>query len=423
MRARILFVAALALLISGSGCSPHQVSKARREVKVKVARTTDWRSSEIASPAGIRDAVFRGIGCFNSHHCVALGQQTNNRETAFAITEARGKWRRAVMLRAPARTRDWTVTDISCPSARLCVVVGELQFEGASPTSAFVGTLAGRQWSGPQLIRTATLLNAVSCQAPGSCVAVGESSSRPVTVTESAGRWHKAIPVNLAQVKPSGDFQNTLVSVACDQPGFCVAVGSYSKQLPAGLTARPMIVVSLHGTWLPARTVVAPKGINAWPTFANALQPGSGPVGIAGLDAVSCLPGGLCLAVGGYLTSQVRWSGISADVLNGHIGRSQGELPSLSAITCDSRGCVGLASADARSGSGKSGDVAITYSGGHWHSAMPIKPPANANTSPQMSPLTLRDIACFPNGGCIAVGDYQTDETIPSHRLLVATRP
>lgn len=421
MRARILAVAALALLISGTGCSPHQVSEARREVKVKVARTTAWRTSEIASPAGIRDAVFRGISCFNSHHCVALGQQINNRDTAFAITEARGKWRRAVMLRAPARTRDWSVTDISCPSARLCVVVGELEIEGASPTYAFVGTLAGRQWSGPQLIRTATLLNAVSCQAPGSCVAVGESSSRPVIVTESAGRWHKAIPVNLAQVKPSGDIQNTLRSVACNRPGFCVAVGSYSKQLPAGPAARPMIVISLHGTWLPARTVAAPQGIGAWPTFANAQQPG--PVGLAGLDAVSCLPGGLCLAVGAYLTSLVRWSGITVDVLNGHIGRSQGELPSLSAITCDSRGCVGLASADARSGSGNAADVAITYSDGHWHSAMPIKPPANANTSPQMSPLTVRDIVCFANGGCIAVGDYQTAETIPSHRLLVATRP
>jgi hypothetical protein len=327
------------------------------------------------------------------------------------------------MLKAPAKTRDWMATDISCPSARLCVIVGELEPERAGPTYAFVGMLAGRQWSGPQPVRSATLLNAVSCQAPGSCVAVGEDAARPVIVTESGGRWHKAVTVDMARLKPSGDIENTLTSVACNHLESCVAVGSYSTLQSGGPAGRPMIVVGLDGTWRPAQAIGPPKGIGAWPTFANTADPGTGPVGFAGLYGVSCLARGSCVAVGSYLTSGLQWRGFTVTQLKGHTGHSQGGLPLLRGITCTSHNCLSLASNNAGSSGGYGLNMTITYSGDHWHSAMLIKPPANANKSPQMSPVTLRDVACFATGGCIAVGDYQTNETIPSHRLLIATRP
>jgi hypothetical protein len=62
------------------------------------------------------------------------------------MIEQRGRWQKAAMLGTPAEAQDWTVNDISCPSARLCVVVGQLQ-PVAGPPYAFADNLSGRHWS------------------------------------------------------------------------------------------------------------------------------------------------------------------------------------------------------------------------------------------------------------------------------------
>src|SRR5215813_1801013 len=397
---------ALVVLTSVVGCSTPGGHKVGVAVNIKVARTTSWRTSEIASPAGITDAVFRGISCFNADHCVALGQAFNSSETAFAMTEDRGKWQRAVTLKTPTAARDWTVTDISCPSARLCVAVGQLQPAAPGPSYAFAGSVSGRHWSALQPIRTATALNALSCPAPGSCVAVGEDSSGPVIATQSAGRWQQAHHVSMARVKPSGDFQNSLTSVACSRPGSCVAVGSYSKVRPAGLTAQPMMVIESHGIWRPAQAIAVPKDIGTSAGLANAAGTGNGPVSLASLSTVSCLPRGWCIAAGHYLTARMHWGAMAVTEVNGHVGRTQGGLPPLNAITYNSHNCLGVASTNVNLSGGNAPYIAITYSSGHWNDAMLIKPPANANRSPQIGPLTLRAVDCFGTGGCIAVGDY-----------------
>jgi hypothetical protein len=412
---------ALAVLTAVAGCSPPGGNEVGSAVNIKVARTTSWRTSEIASPAGITDAVFRGISCFNADHCVALGQAFNNSETAFAMTEVRGNWQKAVPLTTPAWARDWTVNDISCPSAQLCIVVGQLDPVTPGPSHAFAASVSGRHWSALQTIRTATALNAVSCTASGSCVAVGDDSSRPVIATRSGGRWQQAVHVSMSRVKPSGDIQNALTSVACSRPGSCVAVGSYSKLRPAGLTAQPMMVIESHGSWRPAQAIATPTDIGTSAALANAGGTGNGPVSLAGLETVSCLSRGWCMAVGRYLTGRLRWAGMAVTEVNGHVGRTQGGLPPLNAITCDSHNCLGIGSTTVNFSGGNAPYIAITYSSGHWNDAMLIKPPANANRSPQISPLMLRAVDCFAAGGCIVVGDYM-DKAARS-RLLVASRP
>jgi hypothetical protein len=139
------------------------------------------------------------------------------------------------------------------------------------------------------------------------------------------------------------------------------------------------------------------------------------------LSAVSCLPRGLCVATGRYLTARLQWRAMAVTEMNGHIGRTRGGLPPFNAITCNSHNCLGVASTNVNLGSGNAPYIAITYSGGRWNEAMLIRPPANANRSPQISPMMLNGVDCLATRGCIAVGDYM--DTAAHSRLLVATRP
>ncbi len=88
----------------------------------------------------------------------------------------------------------------------------------------------------------------------------------------------------------------TLAAVACTSPGPCISVGSYkdSKGFQIGL-----IDVLDRGTWGP---LAAPEPS----TDSLAGQPGSDATGEAGtaLKSATCLPAGLCIAVGTYNDSK-----------------------------------------------------------------------------------------------------------------------
>ena len=134
-------------------------------------------------------------------------------------------------------------------------------------------------------------LNAVSCPAPGSCVATGfvpsaSGAHTPVIETLSSGRW--------APVKPPlpGDALTTasatLDDVACPAAGACVATGWYSNE---DGERNGYVDTLANGTWT-AATAQLP---------ADAAPEQYSATASTYLAAVACPAAGTCVAPGEYL--------------------------------------------------------------------------------------------------------------------------
>ena len=177
---------------------------------------------------------------------------------------------------------DWLFS-VSCATVGRCVAVGyyfSLKDSGAA--AMLIETLDHGAWSVNPTPSTGhdivdSFLNGVSCTAPTSCVAVGFTLSttfvpRPLIVTLAHGSWSIMRTPNLG--RSSGGLQ----SVSCPRRNSCVAVG-----YRASGSTDETLVESLSGR----KWVVTPSS-------------GSGPKSLVpvGLDDVSCLAVGSCVAVG-----------------------------------------------------------------------------------------------------------------------------
>jgi hypothetical protein len=211
-----------------------------------------------------------------------------------------------------------------------------------------------------------------------------------------------------------------LTSVACSQPGECVAVGVYVASLnQSGLVNRPMSVAEVHGHWQRAQPAPVPADASV-PADATAPPPPVSVLGIpggrlydAGLESVSCTPSGSCMALGHYSTTSMGY-GLAVSGSDGRWGPPQALRPLLDHIDCSAGYCVGAEESPSRP------PVVATYAHGHWGEGELVTPPANASTALGHQPM-LAGLSCFPGGGCTAAGFFTDDS---GHgRLFIATRP
>ena len=177
--------------------------------------------------------------------------------------------------------------EASCPAAGSCAAVGD--YTDTAGRAEGVGEVLGANgWSGTELPVPANAgadptvdLSALSCQAAGSCLAVGTfvtgaGQTRGFAETLAAGSWTTA-----ALPLPANSFGDvTFTSVACPAPSTCVAVGSYND-------GDAFIDTLSAGTWT---TVEAPL-------------PSDGTHGAGDeLTDVACPAAGACVSVGWYQT-------------------------------------------------------------------------------------------------------------------------
>ena len=198
------------------------------------------------------------------------------------------------------------------------------------PPDAQTGTSASSQ------------LNAISCAA--SCEAVGQvrlTSNAFVGLLEqlSDGSWTQSV----APLPSNAGGNAGLNGVSCTFDGSCTAVGSYNDQNSGG---QPLID-SVHGS-----SVTATEG----PQPADAAT-GAGSAGT--LNAVSCLSGQECAAVGFYRNS---------------------------------------------TNSGLDAALTLSSAGGIW-SAPAFAPPSGAGTGASASSI-LSGVSCSSRGACEAAGNY-----------------
>ncbi|MHB1468620.1 MAG: hypothetical protein ACYCX7_05625, partial [Solirubrobacteraceae bacterium] len=194
------------------------------------------------------------------------------------------------------------LTGVSCGASNLCVAVDSegVAFASTSPASAGSWTPLG--------IDPGHFLSGVACASASLCVAVDSSGNAITSSAPATGTW------SAAQIAPGG---SALIGIACEGGGACTATDAAGDVLTsANPTASETTPNSPGPEWgaanlkagaLPAVScasgvcVAANAGGESFADEALAARPaswsGSGIGNGNGLGAISCIPGGACVAV------------------------------------------------------------------------------------------------------------------------------
>jgi hypothetical protein len=375
-----------------------------------------WTSEEAPLPADAfasPDAGLDAVSCPATGSCVAAGAfaATGDDEQPLIETLATGSW---TALQAPLPTNSLATEGfsfpefnaVSCPAVASCVAVGQYTDTGDNP-EGLIETWSGAAWTPTEAPLSAggssPSLNAVSCPAPGQCLAIGAyadsgNDQQGLIETLSGGSW---APTDAPL--PAGGSESSLDDVTCPTAGSCVVVGGY---LDAGESFHGLIEVLSGSSWSP---VEAPLPSNA--TVSVDAEPQ--------LSAVSCMAAGSCVAVGDYTDtndddqglietlSAGTWTALESTVpANGSAGPGAG----LGSVTCLAASCV----ATGVYGQQQQGLIDV-LSGGTW-SATEGPYPANSLVIPYDS---ADSVACPAAGSCVALGAY--DDSTGASRELIET--
>ena len=255
--------------------------------------------------------VITAVACSVTGSCVAVGGYRDNHGFAqvFTVDQVKGTWGKAAKLAMPANAdanAGALALGASCALPGNCVTVGEYN-DKAMVARAFAATESGGTWhraaeialpAGASTSAPATA-TAVSCPAPGGCVAVGTFSdqlnnSQSFTLTENKGHWRHASVFTKVPSNAAANPQPALNAVTCPIPGSCVAVGDY---LTGGGATAAFAAFRHGGHWLGGLHVKPPA--NAAPSPAI-------------LTGVSCTTTPFCAAVGFYDTKAAQNAAMGA---------------------------------------------------------------------------------------------------------------
>jgi hypothetical protein len=309
------------------------------------------------TPSGASGQTYlRGVSCPQVGICFAVGTYATNANAnqdgvIVAITNGVPSSVSTVGLPANANTSAplVSVNSVSCWASGYCVAAGQYLSSANSEIYPFVIPVsngvpgAGLEVTLPANAYTGnggqqSVLNSVSCQATGACVAAGEyvdssGGSRPLVVPiTTAGRPAAAVAVGLPANAAGATFDDGLNSVGCGPTGACEAVGYYVDSSGSG----EPLAVAISGAAVSAGTELK------LPSNALAL---SGGAQAASLSAVACPESGSCLAVGEYNDSSANQQGLVEPVSGGSSAGNEASLPagvvpnpdaSLDAVACTS---------------------------------------------------------------------------------------
>jgi hypothetical protein len=246
------------------------------------------------------------VSCSAPGDCGAGGYYTDSGQTsqAFVVTETNGVWERAIEVPGSARLHDnlgAEVDSLSCAKPGYCSLGGDY-LGGSGSNQAFVATQRRGAWGKAIEVPGSARLNtggqasvdSISCAAPGDCSAGGSYQPNgqlgaAFVVTESSGRWGKAIEVPRSAWLNAGGNAG-IDSVSCARPGYCSAGGIYED---AHKKYQAFVVTQWGGRWGKAIEVHGSAGLNAG--------------GDAGINSVSCAAPGDCSAGGFYKDADGRF--------------------------------------------------------------------------------------------------------------------
>jgi hypothetical protein len=221
--------------------------------------------------AGTQDASLMSVACSGPGNCVAVGQYLDNglNGQAMVAADASGAWRQASELSLPADAA-LIATASECPS----VCGQDAALDSVACTSQGNCVAAGYY-----------LDNSPSCDKYNQCTVFDEA----MAATETSGEWGPAANVG-------GSRLSSLSSIACTDPGNCVAVGQQTnikvdfEGTPIQTSYQAMVAADTGGTWGSLGKVVLPSGATKMAGYQD-----------AGLHSVACTSPGTCVAVGHYV--------------------------------------------------------------------------------------------------------------------------
>jgi len=340
----LLIPSLVAVAIFAAGCSSAATSakppppSTAPPSTAPTSTTSDWTMAQGGKQALV--GWLDGVDCVTATSCVAVGSELTAASTpgkALVETLNQGSWSSNTAPPAPGSDGDYLFS-VSCPSVGNCVAVGYFfrKTSGGGNGTVLIETLANGTWSvtptpslGPNVADS--FLYGVSCSAPTSCVAVGNSdagdasTNAPIIMTLSNGSWDLSPPPNLGSQEAGG-----LLAVSCVSPTACTAAGyratgpGPSSTLVESLSGDHWSVVSSPGSGGPSLTIGAPTGLSGLSCVATscvAVGQLTGPVptldiltnqrwsaasspnpdtkdGATGLFGVSCTATTTCVAVG-----------------------------------------------------------------------------------------------------------------------------
>jgi hypothetical protein len=271
-----------------------------------------WHSSAPALPGNAKpggSAFLNDISCPAAGTCVATGWYTdvNGYRDGLLDTLSGGTWTAAsaplpgdaALDKAPT-TADTFLADVACTGAGACVATGQYR-DSDGGTQGVIDTLSGGTWKATQAPLPAgaavsgqlAAVWAVSCPAPGTCLAGGHYANsggqpRYLIETLSDGTWTasaRPLPAGAAADQEWSQKQSTTVDgLGCQSVSYCVVPASYVAN--GGATVSVIETLS-GGTW-----TVSSESLPA-DAVAGSKQDGY-------LALVSCPAPGSCVTSGAY---------------------------------------------------------------------------------------------------------------------------
>lgn len=342
----------------------------------------------LAPPAGASrtsSEELSGLGsvtCTGPGNCVVAGRYVDAKNVAepLVVTETRGVWGRAVVVKLPAIAdarpggSPTGLSSVTCPTRGNCEAVVDY-FEAGGPKALTVATATAGVWGRvsritPPAGASFAFLNSLACTGPGDCVAVGNADDRPILISQTRGVWGQSRAV----APPPGVHFTTsegvghLYYVECVNAGSCVAVGFYATTNGRA----PMVISEFHGIWDRAQSLTAPANAASAQSGELASDP---PI----LMSVNCTSPGNCVAVGTY-----------GDIAIDHGLDSQ--------------------------------PMVVTETSGEWHRGLQIKLPPGADPALPAQTAWLTSVACHGPEDCVAIGFYDgAQQTV--HAMTDSSRP
>jgi ketosteroid isomerase-like protein len=386
-----------------------------------------WRKAiEVPGTAALNkggDARTFSVSCAAAGSCAAGGEylDASGNLQAFVVTEAGGRWRKAIEVPGTAALNkggDARILSVSCAAAGSCAA-GGVYIDGSGHDQAFVVNEANGRWRKAIEVPGTAALNkgdaaivSVSCAAAGSCAAGGfyidgSRNFQAFVVSEAGGRWRKAIEVPGTAALNKGGFAHVR-SVSCAAAGSCAAGGDY---VDGSFHEQAFVVNEEGGQW---RTAIKVPGTAALIKGGSAIT-----------FSVSCAAAGSCAAGGEYLDASGnlqafvvteaggRWR--KAIEVPGTAALNTGGLAGVRSVSCAAAGSC-AAGGFYEDGSRNLQAFVVTEAGGRWRTAVEVPGTAALNTG---GGADVRSVSCAPPHGCAAGGDY-TDGS-GHHQAFVVT--
>ena len=237
--------------------------------------------SIVPSPNNGPGSGLNGVTCVAGGQCVAVGYGTLESTVAQTLVESwdGGGW--SIVASPDIGTNGNFLDGISCTAGNACMAVGQYATTDGYPELTLAELWNGTTWSvvdtGNQDMGESNTLDSVSCAGPQFCMAVGEYPNKHHKASTLTELWNGSSWTVVSSENEANS--NYLYGISCPAVQQCLAVGRGAQP---GTRAQTMIE---HWNGTDWRLVASPGHGNS-----------------STLAGVDCLSGNWCNAVGFNLT-------------------------------------------------------------------------------------------------------------------------